>query len=189
MAKQIEEPRAVLYPVPVVLVSSADAEGKPNIITVVCVGMACGKPPMISIGIHPWTYSHSLIEASGEFVVNMPTAAIVEAVDYCGRVSGRDEDKFAGARLTALSASKVKAALIKECPVNLECVVKHTLRLGVHDLFVGEVVATHLDETLRDADGKVQGEKCDPLAYLYPAGEYWTLGKALGGYGFTKPAE
>ena len=183
MKTRLEEPRVLLYPVPVVLVSCADAQGKPNIITVVCTGIACGKPPMVSIGIHPWTYSHSLIESSGEFVVNMPTAAIVEAVDYCGRVSGRDQDKFAGAGLTPLPASRVKAPLIEECPVNLECIVKQTLRLGVHDLFLGEVVATHVDETLKNASGKVEGEKCNPLAYLYPSGEYWTLGKAVGPLG------
>jgi len=167
MAKRIKEPRIALYPAPVVLVSCADVQGKPNIITVICAGIACVKPPIISIGVHPWVYSHSLIESTGEFVVNIPTVDILAKVDYCGSVSGREVDKFKETGLTPVPASQVKPPLIEECPVNLECVVRQILQLGIHHLFLGEVVATHLDETLMDANGKVQGEKCNPLVYLY----------------------
>jgi len=60
-------------------------------------------------------------------------------------------------------ASKVKRPLVEECPVNLECVVRQTLKLGVHHLFLGEVVATHLDEAILDASDKVQVKKCKPF--------------------------
>ncbi len=183
MPKRLREPAAALYPTPLVLVSSVDAAGKANIFTVVCAGIACAKPPMIGIGVHPWVYSHSLIESTGEFVVNIPTADLVEQVKYCGRVSGRDVDKFKETGLTPVAASRVKAPLIEQCPVNLECVVRQALRLGIHHLFLGEVVATHVDEAVLDAEGKVQGEKSNPLIFHYLSGQYWTLGKAVGGYG------
>jgi len=188
MAKQLREPSAALYPAPVVLVTCADAAGKANIFTVVCVGMACAKPPMIGIGVHPWLYSHSLIESTGEFVVNIPTAALVEKVAYCGSTSGREVDKFKGAGLTPLPASKVKPPLIAECPVNLECVVRQKLPLGAHHLFLGEVVATHVDDAILDAEGKVSGEKSNPLAFHYLSREYWSLGKVVGSYAPKKPA-
>ena len=98
-------------------------------------------------------------------------------------------DKFKETGLTPVPASKVKPPLIEQCPVNLECVVRQKLPLGAHHLFLGEVVATHVDESLMDASGKVQGEKCNPLAFLCLSGEYWTLGRPLAKYSHSKPAK
>jgi len=179
MPKKLQDPNFALYLSPVVLVTSADEAGKPNIFTVVIAGMACRKPPMVAIGVHPWVYSHSLIKAAGEFVINIPPQGLLDKVDYCGSVSGREVDKFAETGLTPLPATKVKPPLIKECPVNYECVVKHTLELGVHHLFVAEVVAVHTDEEILDADGRIDIGKFEPVAYVYPRSEYWTLGEPL----------
>ena len=175
MLKKKLEPQALLFPTPVVLVTTVDPKGNPNIITVICAGIACGKPPLIAIGIHPFTYSYSLLKLVGEFVVNIPPERLLDAVKYCGRVSGRDEDKFAGAKLTPVPASEVKPPLIKECPVNLECKVKHFLSLGIHDLFIGEVVATHVDEEVIDDKGQLNVERCAAMACAKGASRYWSL--------------
>lgn len=181
MAKKELEPAAMLFPTPVVLVTTASPEGKPNVLTVTCIGIACAKPPMIVMAIHPWTHSHALLKELGEFVVNIPPEGILEAVKYCGRASGKNEDKFAGARLTPVPASKVKPPLIAECPVNLECKTKHVLQLGIHNLFIGEVVATHVDEhVLVDAaKGVLDVEKCAPITCVKGIGAYRSLGKTI----------
>lgn len=186
MSKRQLRVSAALQPVPAVLVTCADAQGRANIITLAWTGVACSVPPMVSIAVRPERFSHSLIEESKEFVVNVPSTDLVWAVDYCGTRSGRSEDKFAGAGLTAVPASRVKAPLIAECPINMECVVRHVLSLGSHDLFVGEVVALHADERVLDESGAISAAKVRPLAYA-PI-DYWSLGDKLATHGYSRKA-
>lgn len=158
------------FPQPVTLVSTVSSEGKANILVVSCLGLACKRPFMLSVGIHPFVYSHALIKATGEMTVNFPTDDLIEAVKICASGSGRDMDKFDAASLTPIPATKVKPPLIKECPLNLEVVVKHSLSLGMHELFIVEVVAVHLSEF-------------DPrslLSYRLSDGMYRTYGAPLG---------
>lgn len=169
----------VLYPVPAVLVSCGVE--KPNIITLAWVGTVCSDPPAVSIGVRRERFSHALIAETGEFVVNLPRADQVDAVDYCGQVSGRDVDKWAMCGLTPAPASKVRVPLIAECPVALECRVTQKLTLGSHDLFVGEVLAVQLDEAALDEKGRLDYDKARPLAYV--GGYYWQLGEVLGRFG------
>jgi len=118
---------------------------KANIITLAWSMPLSSDPPMVAVSIAPRRYSHRLIEQTKEFVVNVPTMKIVREVLYCGRVSGRSEDKFKGAKLTRLPAKKVKAPLIKECVAHLECKLSKQVKVGDHTLFVGEVVAAHVN--------------------------------------------
>lgn len=178
-------PATILYPVPVVLVTSVDQEGKPNIITIAWAGTVCSQPPMVGIAIRPDRYSHELISRSRELVVNMPRAEQLNQVDYCGMVSGREVDKFQATGFTPVVASQVKTPLIKECPVNLECVVRHILPLGAHDLFVAEIVAGHADEEVLDEKGRVNPILAKPLAYNGHQ-KYWTIGEEVGTYGMSK---
>ena len=138
---------------------------------------------MIGVGIRPHRHSHPLMKCSGEFVVNIPTSDMAEVVDWCGCVSGADVDKFAEGPLTPVEASQVSAPLIAECPVNVECVVRHLLRLGTHDYFIGEVVAVHVDEALVGSDGRIEVAKLRPLVYNMP--EYWSMGEKVGTHGFA----
>jgi flavin reductase (DIM6/NTAB) family NADH-FMN oxidoreductase RutF len=185
--KREVKPQTVLIPLPAVLVSCALPEGKPNIITVAWVGVACSEPPMISIAIRKTRYSHDIISESGEFVVNIASEDQLKAVDYCGVVSGREVDKFKEAGLTPLRAKKVNVPLIKECPINLECSVRYTLELGSHDLFVGEVLATHMDEEVIDSAGRPDITKLKPFVYCTKAHQYWGgFSKMLGKYGFAE---
>lgn len=185
MAKKTLSAGTALYPVPVIMVSCVDESGRANLVTLAWTGTVCSEPPMIGISIRPGRHSHPMIKQTGEFVVNIPSADQVRVVDYVGSVSGRDvEDKFAAAGLTAVPASLVKAPLVKECPMNIECKVRKTLSLGTHDLFLGEVVAVHANEEVLRADGTLDPAKTRAIAYI--GGEYWSTGERLGVHGLSK---
>lgn len=170
MKKQLT-PQTLLYPAPVVLVSCGGLAGPKNIVTLAWAGVVNSTPPMVGIGVRPSRYSHELISQTGEFVVNIPRADQLKAVEVCGSTSGRTSDKFAATGLTAVPAQKVKAPLIAECPVNLECRVQQVVKLPSHDLFLAEIVAVHADETVLDAGGRIDPAKARPLAYCN--GQYW----------------
>lgn len=183
MAKQVWKPSTMLNPVPVVMVTSADYEGKPNIITLAWAGTINSDPPMVSISVRKHRYSYELIRQKGQFVINMPSRKLTFATDYCGVKSGRDTNKFEAMKLTAQSASKVDVPIIKECPVNLECVVRQVIELGSHDMFLAEVVATHVNEELLDPEGKLELHKADLICYSH--GEYYSLAKSMGFFGYS----
>ena len=179
-----KKPYTVLFPVPVVLVTCIDSLGEPNIITLAWAGTLCSEPPIIGLGIRPNRFSHKLIKNSKEFVVNIPTVKKILETDYCGITSGKDTKKFLKTKLTPEDANLVKAPLIRECPVNIECNLKKIISLGVHDLFLGEIVQVHLDEEILDEKGKIDFSKIEP--FVFNVGEYWSLQKKLGTYGFSK---
>lgn len=177
--KIVKPGSTALYPVPAVLVSCGLE--RPNIITLAWVGTVCSEPPSVGIGVRPERFSYNLIAESGEFVVNLPSADQVAVVDYCGQVSGRDVDKWAVCGLTQAPASKIGTPLIAECPVALECRVTHQLALGAHDLFIGEVLAVQVDESVLSKRGKLDYELAQPLSYA--GGYYHKLGERLGRFG------
>lgn len=183
MGRQSWKPGNMLYPVPAVLITVADEQGTPNVFTVAWTGTVCSDPPMASISVRPERYSHHMIEDTGEFVINLTTKDLTFAVDYCGVKSGKDTDKFKDMNLTPLPAEKVKAPLLKESPVNIECRVKDILRLGTHDMYVAEVVAVHADEAYMDEKGRFMFEKAEPIAYSH--GSYYALGEKLGTFGYS----
>ncbi|MCD6334490.1 MAG: flavin reductase family protein [Candidatus Latescibacteria bacterium] len=185
MGKKLLEPGTVLSPTPVVLVTVQGADERPNIITLAWVGIVSSGPPMMSISIRSSRHSHKLIEESAAFVINIPPEKLVRETDYCGVVSCRKEDKFEGAGLTPVPAEKVNAPLILECPVNIECEVRQTLRLGAHDMYLGEVVAVHADEEVVQ-DGGLNIAMIRPLVFCPGDAQYWNLGTVIGSYGFTK---
>lgn len=183
MAKQVWKPTTILNPVPTAMVTCADADGKPNIITIAWTGTINTKPPMLSISVKKERYSYNLIKEKGEFVVNLTNKRLVRAADFCGVKSGRNVNKFAETGLTPIKGEKVSVPLIKESPVNIECVVKDIIPLGSHDMFIGEIKAVNVDESLLDKNGKLCLEKAELICYSH--GEYWSLGKSLGYFGFS----
>lgn len=183
MSKQLWKPGNMLYPLPVVMVSVADKEGKSNIITIAWAGTVCSNPPMVSISVRPERYSYDIIKETGEFVINLTTKELTYATDYCGVKSGRDVDKFKEMGLTALPGKEVKAPLIGESPVNIECKVTQVLPLGSHDMFLAEVVAVHVDEKYIDEKGKFHLDKAEPIAYSH--GDYLATGELLGTFGYS----
>jgi flavin reductase (DIM6/NTAB) family NADH-FMN oxidoreductase RutF len=178
--KIVKKPFVALRPVPVVLVSCGHGE-QANILTIAWTGILCSNPPQVGIGVRPDRHSHGLIQATGEFVVNVPGEGLLDEVEYCGFVSGRDAHKFAASGLTLVPGSAVQTPIIAECPINLECRLVHTLPLGSHDLFIGEVVAVQLSEAVLDERGRVDNDRLKPI--LFTGDEYWGLGRLLGRYG------
>jgi flavin reductase (DIM6/NTAB) family NADH-FMN oxidoreductase RutF len=182
--KLLWKPGTMLYPVPAVLVSCGEFGGEQNIITVAWTGVVCSDPAMCSIAIRPQRHSFAVIRRSGEFVVNLTTAAMAPVVDWCGVKSGRDFDKFRQMRLTAAPAAHVRAPLIAESPVNLECRVRETRELGSHHLFIAEILAVHADPAYFDAKtGYFNLAAARPLCYCH--GHYYEMGRHIGKFGFS----
>lgn len=182
MAKQTWKGSTLLNPEPPVLVSCGSMEAA-NLITIGWTGTICTQPSMVSISVRPERYSYQLIKDSGEFVINLPTRKLVRAVDWCGVKSGRDYDKFAEMKLIPLPASTVSCPILAESPVNLECQVTQVIPLGSHDLFLAKVTAVDVDEALLDEKGKLCLERADLIVYSH--GEYFSLGKQLGTFGYS----
>jgi len=185
MKRQLE-PQTALFPCPVVLVSSIDERGKPNLITLAWAANICSSPPMIGISLRTHRYSYRLIKESGEFVVSIPNEDLIEKVDWCGNNSGKDHDKFAETGLTPLPALLVKPPLVKECPVNIECSLKQTVPLGVHELFIGQVLVVHTDEDCLSEKGIPDPLKVRPFVWAPGMFYYGLRSEKLGYYGFTK---
>ena len=155
MAKQIWKPGNMLYPLPAVMVSTADRSGKSNIITVAWTGTVCTNPAMLYISVRPERYSYGLLKDSGEFVVNLTTEKLKKATDWCGVRSGRDVDKWKEMHLTEGQASKLDyAPIIEECPVNIECKVTEIKELGSHHMFLAKVEAVQVGEEYLDEKGR-----------------------------------
>lgn len=184
MKKQQWKPGNMLYPLPAVMVSCGRIGEKPNIITLAWVGTICSDPAMVSISVRPERYSYDIIRETKEFVINLTTRNLTYATDYCGVKSGRDVDKFAELRLHPGKAGKLKAAtLIEESPVNIECRVTEIKELGSHHMFLAEVLAVNVDEAYLDNKGKFRLNETGLMAYSH--GEYFSLGKKCGSFGYS----
>ena len=168
--------KPLLYPMPAVLIAAAHGDER-GLFTAAWIGMVSGTPPTIGVAIRSTRNTLRLIEASGEFTVNVPRVGMEAAIDFCGIVSGRETDKFAASGLTAGPASIVSAPLVAECPFNVECRVVEIHPMGEYRLVMGEVVETHADEGILTPDGtKVDVGLLDPLVYVPGTQEYRGLG-------------
>ena len=183
MGKQHWKPGNMLNPVPAVMVSVTDKEGKSNIITVAWAGTVCTNPPMVSISVRPSRFSYQILEETGEFVINLTNESLVKACDYCGVVSGRDVDKFAKTGLTPIPMEHVHAMGIDESPVNMECKITEKRELGSHTMFIAEVVGVTVDDQYMDETGKFHINESGLVMYSH--GEYFALGKKLGKFGYS----
>ena len=183
MGKQVWKPGNMLYPLPAVLVSVADRGGNTNLFTVAWTGTICSDPPMVSVSVRPERYSYHMIEETGEFVINLTTEALAYATDYCGVKSGRDIDKWQEMNLTPVSGVHVKAPMVEESPVNLECRVIQKIELGTHHMFLAKVLAVHADERYMDQNGRFHLNDAKPLVYSH--GRYHSVGKEIGKFGYS----
>ena len=183
MGKQHWKAGNMLNPVPAVMVSVSDGNGKNNIITVAWAGTICTNPPMLSISVRPESYSYEMIKSTKEFVVNLTTKDLVRACDYCGVTSGRDVDKFEKMKLTPIKLPNVSVPGIKESPVNIECRVKKIEELGSHTMFIADVVGVTVDDEYMDEKGKFNIN--DTGLVMYSHGEYFVMGEKLGKFGYS----
>lgn len=173
----------MIYPLPAVLVSCGATPEEYNMLTVAWTGTICSDPAMCYISVRPERHSYDIIKRTGEFVINLTTEALARATDWCGVKSGKDVNKWREMGLTPVPATVVNAPLIEESPVSIECRVKQILPLGTHDMFIAEVVNVVVDEQYLDEKGKFDMVRAGLMAYSH--GEYFTLGKSLGHFGWS----
>lgn len=182
MSKIFWDGGALLAPVPPALVSCGTLEN-PNVLTIAWTGIINTKPPMTYISVRPSRYSYNIIKESGEFVINLTTSAMCKTADFCGVRTGSKVNKFEKCGITAVSAVKINAPIIEECPVSIECIVREIKPLGTHDMFISEIVGVDIEEKYIDSKGKLNLQQCGLAAYAH--GEYFALGRKLGDFGFS----
>ena len=186
MARQYWKPSNMLYPVPAVMVTCTDENGRANVMTAAWAGTICSDPVMLSVSIRKERFSHDIIKRTGEFVVCLTTEKLAKVTDFVGVRSGKDIDKFAlsgDLKLTKSKSRFVKAPGIAESPVCLECRVSQILELGSHDMFIAEVLSTDIDEQYLDEKGKFDLAAAGLITYSH--GEYYSLGNLLGKFGYS----
>lgn len=172
----------ITSPLPPTLVTCGTIDN-PNIFTVAWTGILNTQPPVTYISVRPERYSYNLIKNSNEFVINLTTQELVKAVDFCGVKSGKNIDKFKSMHLTAQKAFTVKAPILEQSPVNIECKVRDIIELGTHHMFIADITAVDAASELLDKNGRLALDKAGLLAYAH--GEYFSLGKKLGSFGFS----
>lgn len=174
----------VLNPVPVVLVTCRNNSGLSNVFTVAWTGTICTKPPMLSISVRPERLSYEYIKETMEFTINLPKESLVKETDFCGVRSGRVIDKIKEMNFTMKEGTNINVPYIDQCPINIECRVKNIIPLGTHDLFIAEVLGSHIDSSIIDEKGKIHFEWANLISYSH--GEYYPMPKeAIGQFGFS----
>jgi len=184
MPKLIWKPGTMIYPLPAIMVSCGSEPSEYNILTVSWTGTVCTDPAMCYISVRPERHSYNIIRKTREFVINLTTKSLAYATDWCGVKSGRQYDKFKEMGLTAVPATRVKAPLIKESPVNIECIVREIVELGSHHMFISEVVAVNADDSYyNEESGAFKLRDAEPLCYVH--GKYYETGKLIGKFGYS----
>lgn len=184
MTKELFKGSVVLNPVPAVVITSRNKDGINNAFTVAWTGTICTNPPMLSISIRPERLSYEYIKETMEFTVNLPNTFQVRETDCCGVISGRDVDKIKHLGLTAKPGEHVNSPYLEEFPINIECKVKQIIPLGTHDLFLAEVVGSHINKNIIDEKGKIHFEWANLINYCH--GEYFPMSKKpIGQFGFS----
>lgn len=184
MKKLNWKPGTMVYPLPAVMVSCGEKPEEYNIITIAWTGTISTDPAQCYISIRPGRHSYDIIKRTGEFVINLTTADLARETDWCGVKSGRNFDKFKEMKLTPVKGEEVSAPIIAESPVNIECKVTEIKDMGVHHMFIAEVVNIQASEKYMDPNnGKFELAAANPLIYVH--GAYYQMGKRIGKFGFS----
>jgi flavin reductase (DIM6/NTAB) family NADH-FMN oxidoreductase RutF len=173
-------PKTLIYPAPVWVVGTYDADGRPNIMTIAWGGICCSQPPCIAISLRKATYSYGNIVEQKAFTINVPSEEHAKAADHVGMVSGRNLDKFAATKLTPIHAEFVDAPYVAEFPMILECRLLKTVEIGFHTQFIGEVVDVKVDEEVLSEKGLPQIEKIRPFVFSPEVKAYHAIGVNIG---------
>lgn len=170
----------ILLPAPTLVIGTYDAEGRPNVMTAAWGGICCSQPPCVAVSLRKAAYTYGNLIARRSFTVSIPSQLFVREVDFFGIASGRDTDKLKVTGLTAVRSELVDAPYVDEFPLVLECRVIHSLEIGLHTLFVGQVLDVKVEEECRDARGNPDPEKIRALIYGPGASTYYAFGEPLG---------
>lgn len=182
LSKVVWKGGTLLAPVPPVMVSCGDMDNS-NIITIAWTGILNSNPPKTYISVRPQRHSFEIIKSTKEFVINLTPSSLVKEADFCGIYTGAKVDKFAKCGFTKSEAQTVSCPIIEECPMNLECKVTDIVELGSHHMFIADITAINVDESLLGEDGKLHLERAKLCAFAH--GEYFELGKKIGNFGFS----
>ena len=183
MARTYWKPGTIIYPLPAVMVSCGENPEEYNILTIAWTGTINSDPPMCYISVRPERHSYDIIKRTGEYVINLTTEKLAKATDWCGCRSGKKFNKWKEMNLTPASAKIVKAPIISESPVNIECRVKDIVELGTHHMFISEVVSVSVDDKYLNKHGAFSFSKANPLVYSH--GHYFGMGDIIGKFGWS----
>ena len=184
MSKVSFKPGTMIYPLPALMVSCGETPEEYNIITVSWVGTICSDPPMCYISVRKSRQSHAIISRTKAFVLNLTTKELAYATDWCGVKSGKDYNKFIEMGLTPIPAQMVKAPLIEQSPLSIECEVVEIKESGSHDMFIANVVNVCADEKyINPTTNSFELEKANLLTYSH--GKYYSIGEKLGFFGYS----
>jgi flavin reductase (DIM6/NTAB) family NADH-FMN oxidoreductase RutF len=170
----------LLYPTPVLVVGTYDSAGKANVMTASWGGICCSRPPCVAVSLRKATQTYTNLLGRKAFTLSLPSEKHLQQIDYFGLVSGRETDKLAVAGLTAGRSEKVDAPYVSEFPLVLECRLAHTLELGLHTQFIGEIVDVKADPAVVTPARTVDVEKLRPLVFAPDSQAYYGIGAALG---------
>ncbi len=173
-------PNTLAYPNPVWCVGSYDKEGIPNVMTIAWGGICCSKPASVTISLRKATYTYNSIIERGAYTISIPTVKYVSEADYFGIATGSKTDKFKNTGLTPVRSQVVDAPYVGEFPLILECKVIHTLEIGLHIQFIGEIMDIKVDEDVVNEKDIPIMEKIAPFVYGNGTKEYWSLDKIIG---------
>ena len=172
--------KTAVYPSPVFVIGTYDKAGKPNVMTAAWCGICCSKPPAVGISLRKATYTYGNLMERQCFTVNIPSEIHLKEVDYFGIASGKNEDKIAATRLTAVRAEFVDAPFIEEFPIILECKVLHTIEIGLHTQFIGEIIDVKADHSVLDEKGQPDIKSLRPFCYDHLNSSYYGTATYLG---------
>lgn len=174
MAKRIYSPKVYPTPLPVVLVG-ANVEGKPNFNVIAYSGIISRNPAIVYISSMDSNFTNQGIHQNKTFSMNIPSADLVQKIDYVGITSGRDVDK---SKLFDVFYGELESApMARECPLNMECKVIEQLNFSKMEVFIGEVVKSYIGEDFL-SDGKPNVRKINPLIYSLER-KYYNLGEII----------
>jgi flavin reductase (DIM6/NTAB) family NADH-FMN oxidoreductase RutF len=164
--KKVElKPDTILHPHPVLLVGTYGADGRPNLMAASWGGICCSEPPCVSVALREATLTFHNLLHSKAFTVGIPSQKHVAIADYVGMVSGRDHDKFKETGLTPVRSLKVAAPIAEELPYTLECRLFQHHVLGLHTIFIGEIMGITADEGVLGEGGYPDIEKTRAILY------------------------
>ncbi len=162
------DPNTWAMPSPVWIVGTYNKEGKPNVMTAAWGGICNSRPPSVYVSLREATYSHGNIMERKAYTVSIPGDKYVKEADYIGIASGRDHDKLKETGLTPIDSDLVDAPYVDEFPLVIECKVVRVEKLGLHTMFVGEIVGIRADEDAL-TNGRPDLQKIRPI--LFSAGD------------------
>jgi len=162
------------------VIGTYDNKGKPNMMTAAWGGVCCSQPPCVAVSLRKATYTYGNLKERKAFTVNVPSADYIKQTDYVGIYSGRNTDKLSAAKLTPIRSDLVDAPYVGEFPLILECKLLHTIEIGLHTQFIGEIVDVKAEESILGENGVPEVEKVAPFFYSPENRTYYRIGEYLG---------